>query len=46
MRRVIEEVGRAALKYHPYSRAEEESSGVAAHDNRPKKRAAVDIWVV
>jgi len=46
IRRVTEEVGRAALKYHLDSRDEEDSSRVAVHDERPKKRAAVDIWVV
>jgi hypothetical protein len=41
LKRIIEEVGNAALKYHPYS-LDKDSSG----NDEPTNKAAVDIWVV
>jgi 20S proteasome alpha/beta subunit len=41
LQRIIEEVGKVALKYHPYSLEQDSSS-----DDEHTDRAAVDIWVV
>ena len=45
--KVIEEVGRVALKYHPDVRSKEEDlSDQDANRDKSQKRVAVDIWVV
>ena len=45
LQRVVKEVGRIVLKYHPDLQDKDETKD-EVHDNRPKKRVAVDIWAV
>jgi len=45
LQRLVEEVGRIALKYHPRSQDKDEIKD-EVHNDRPNKRVAVDIWAV
>ena len=46
LRRVIEEVGQMALRYHHDSQAKDGEFIEEAHDDKTKKKFTVDIWVV
>eukprot|EP00956_Cyclotella_meneghiniana_P031057 scaffold80424_cov70-Cyclotella_meneghiniana.AAC.5 len=44
LERIVEELGKAALKHHPYSRSREDYGDEIA--TTKAKRVAIDIWVV